>query len=446
MNTKSIRFRTTALATAAVAIVLVLGSGALVLLQRNSLQAGIDATLKQRADDLVTLIESGSTLPDEFAPSSAESFATLVGPDGEILVSTPNLTAIPSIWTSGLSGSGDTLRTVDGLEFDDDSFRVLSRPLTDRRVLHVATTHELVSESSATLIAALAITIPGLIAALAVLVWWLVGRTLGPVEKIRSEVAAIEATDLQRRVGRPGTGDEIDRLATTMNEMLARLDISVSRQQQFVADASHELRSPLTRMRSELEVDIAGSAGSDDKAVFRSLLDEVVGLQHMVEDLLHLARADASPTPGVFDRLDLDDLVIREARRIRSRQRVEVDQSEVSGAHVLGDRGQLSRAIRNLLDNAERHARSRIAIGLRESNNQAVLVVSDDGPGIPPDRTEHVFERFGRLDEARGTSSGGTGLGLSITREIIERHGGSVALIEGHSPGAAFEVRLPLAG
>jgi signal transduction histidine kinase len=445
MNRKSIRFRITASAAAAVAVVLVVGGAVLFLLQRNVLRAGIDETLAQRADDLWILIQSEPLLPDRFAGDSTEGFAILIGLKGEMLVATPNLSGSPPQWTQQSFGPGERFRTLRGLDVDDDTFRVLSRALNGVGILHVGTSYDVITESSTALIAALAITIPGLVLALGGLVWWLVGRTLRPVENIRSEVAAIEATDLERRVGRPGTGDEIDRLASTMNEMLERLEVSVARQQQFVADASHELRSPLTRMRSELELDMAKSATTEERAVLGGLLDEVIGLQHMVEDLLHLARADASPGLEVFERVDLDDLVIREIRRIRSRERVEVDQSFVSGAHVAGDRSQLSRAIRNLLDNAERHAQSQITVSLRESGNRAVLVIADDGPGIPPDRAEHIFERFGRLDQARSASSGGTGLGLAIAREIIERHHGTIEMIVTPSPGASFEVQLPLA-
>ena len=349
MNRRGIRFQITALASAAVALALLVAGGALVLLQRSELRRSIDATLAQRADDLSALISSGPLLPDAFAGRSPEGFAALIGSDGEVLVATPNLDGDPPPWTALAPGPGDTLQTVRGLDDEaDDVFRVLSRPLDGVGLLHVGSSYDVIEDSSTALIVALAITIPALVAALAILVWWLVGRTLRPVEDIRSEVAEIGSTDLQRRVTRPGTKDEIDRLAATMNEMLERLEVSVRHQQRFVADASHELRSPLTRLRSKLEVEIPGSV--KEQTVLQDLLGEVIGLQHMVEDLLHLARADESRGTGDFARLDLDDLVIRETRRIRDRERVTVDISDVSGAHVLGDAGQLSRAIRNLLD------------------------------------------------------------------------------------------------
>ena len=443
MRARSIRFRITAIATLAVAGVLIVGGAALVLLQRNSLIASLDETLSRRADDIVALLEIGA-LPAELA-GGTEEFAQLVGGDGEVVASTPNLNGNPPLLFEVPSGSGDVFHTVTVPQVDDDLFRVISRQIPGTGVLHIGTTYDVVAESAAALVTALAWIIPLLVVALGAIVWWLVGGTLRPVENIRLEVAEIGATDLGRRVPRPGTDDEIDRLAATMNEMLARLESSIGRQQRFVADASHELRSPLTRIRSELEVELANPSGTTNRPVLESLLEEVIGLQHMVEDLLFLARTDSGHTPKVFRGLDLDDLVLKEARRIQSHQRVEVDLAAVSGAHVVGDAGQLTRAIRNILDNAERHAMSRISLSLGESAEVAILVVGDDGPGISDEDAERVFERFTRLDEARGAGTGGSGLGLAISREIVERHQGSLTLLASNGVGARFEMRLPIA-
>ena len=445
MQPRSIRFRITAIATLAVAGVLIAGGAALVLLQRDGLIASLDETLRQRADDIVALLETGTLLPDELAAGSNEGFAQVVGLDGEVVVATQSLSGRPALPFELVSGSDDTYRTIEVPEVDDDMFRVLSHRVEGSGVIHVGVTYDVVAESTATLVNSLAWIIPVLGLALGALVWWLVGGTLRPVEEMRVEVSEIGSTDLGRRVPQPGTNDEVDRLATTMNEMLERLESSIGRQQRFVADTSHELRSPLTRIRSELEVDLAHATDPRQKAVLEGLLEEVVGMQHMVEDLLLLARSDAGQGLGLFRRLDLDDLVLREARRIQSRQRVEVDLSAVSGAHVIGDAGQLSRAIRNILDNAERHAEARISLSLEESADMAVLVVADDGPGIPDHESDKVFERFTRLDEARSAGTGGTGLGLAISREILERHRGSVSLLPSDGSGARFELRVPLA-
>lgn len=431
------------MATAAVAGVLLVGGVALVLVQRDRMIAGLDQTLTQRADDLAALLETERPLPRAFAGTAREGFVQLVAADGTVLVSTPNLGGVSALPVDG-STPGDVLRTVDGLPVDDDVFRVLTRAVGPRR-LHVATSFDVIAESTAVLTLSLALILPGLVVVLAGLVWWLVGRTLGPVERIRAEVAEIGATDLARRVPRPGTRDEIDRLATTMNKMLERLQTAVGRQQRFVADASHELRSPLTRMRSELEIELAGASDTRDRAVLANVLDEVIDLQRLAEDLLHLARADAVNTSGYTALLDLDDVVLREARRIQERQRVDIELSAVSGAQVHGDARQLTRAVRNLLDNAERHAATQVMIRLREAHGMAVLDVVDDGPGVPAAETDRIFDRFARVDEARAAADGGGGLGLAITREIAGRHDGTVVLVASDRPGAVFRLTIPLA-
>ena len=442
MNPRSVRFRITLVAAVAVAALLVIAGAVLVLLQRDTLTASIDQTLTQRADDIVSLIEEGGS-PDEFAPGPDEGFAQLVDANGAVVAATPNLADQPPLDIA--SGGGDLIQNLEVPTVDDDLFRVLSRPVAGG-VLHVGTTYEVVTESTTALVGSLAITIPVVVAILGVLVWWLVGRTLRPVEDIRSEVAAIGATDLRRRVPNPGTDDEIDRLANTMNEMLERLEGSLERQQRFVADASHELRGPLTRLRAELELGL--SSGSDQAASDQlgSLLDEVLGMQEMVEDLLFLAQSDAGKTDQTRAAIDLDDLVLREGRRIAGNGLVEVNLSAVSGAHLVGNRSQLSRAVKNLLDNAERHAAGTVGVGLEERDGFACLTVEDDGPGIPLSGVEQIFERFGRLDLARAAGTGGSGLGLAIARDIAVRHGGSLVVVNPGEAGARFEMTLPLGG
>jgi signal transduction histidine kinase len=278
------------------------------------------------------------------------------------------------------------------------------------------------------------------------LIWWLVARTLRPVESIRREVADISGQNLHRRVPEPSTGDEIARLAHTMNAMLDRVEEAAERQQRFVADASHELRSPLTRIRSELEVDLGDPGTADLVATHRSVLDETEKLQRLVDELLFLARSDAFEH---HDRhsvaVDLDDTVLRETQRLRGTSTIPIDISGVSAAQVRGDPSDLTRVVRNLTDNAVRHAHSTVTIALSEHGGHAVLTVADDGPGIPPERREEAFERFTRLDEARAATDGGTGLGLAITREIVERHGGTIVVDPHHAAGARFVVELPLA-
>jgi signal transduction histidine kinase len=365
---------------------------------------------------------------------------------GEVLAAAPVLAAEPPI-APAPAEEGDTFRTIELPRVDDGPFRVLSRRVdsTDGPVIvYVASSLDVVSESTSTLRRSLILAVPILAALLGGLIWWLVGRTLQPVEAIRVEVAGIGGSELHRRVPVPGGGDEIARLATTMNAMLDRVEDASRRQQRFVADASHELRSPLTRIRSEMEVDLAHPEGADLAATHRSVLEEAAGLQRLVDDLLLLARTDAGASPAARGRVDLDDVVLRSARRLRERG-VAVDSSSVTGAQVIGDADQLGRAVANVVDNAARHATARVTLGLAEQDGHAVLAVTDDGPGVPPQHHERVFDRFTRLDDARSTDAGGAGLGLAIAREIVERHGGRIRIDPTHVDGARFVITLPLA-
>jgi signal transduction histidine kinase len=442
----TIRWRITALAAAVVTLVLTATAVALVTMQRAQLTASVDSTLQQRADDIVVLLETSDRQPSRLSEGYLDGFAQLVSVDGKVLAASQNVaghTALPD----GLdAGQSQTIRTVDHTPVDDDPFRLLSRRLdlpAGPAVLLVGASLDEIAEGTSVLATSLAVAIPVVVALLTLLVWWLAGRFLAPVESIRSEVAAIGGTDLDRRVPEPVRDDEVRRLARTMNGMLDRLEESLSRQQQFVADASHELRSPLTRIRTELEVDLASTDLADPRTTHHSVLEEIIDLQHLVDDLLQLARVDATVSGGRTERVDLDDLVFREARRLGAAGRVELDTTGVSAAEVMGDPEQLTRAVRNLVDNAQRHATERVELTLAEHDGVVRLTVSNDGPGIPPGQYERIFERFARLDDARSRKTGGTGLGLAITREIIERHGGTIIVESRGQAGAHFVVRMP---
>ena len=446
MRARSMRFRITAVATIAVALVLVGVSVALVVSQQSQLTSNLDTSLRQRADDIAALVSAD--VPSELGAADSEAFSQLVS-EGAVVAASSNIAGWPPLDVA-MSGIGtEQVQSITGLAIheDDDTFRVLSRMLTvagSPSVLHVGASVESVGDSTEALSSSLAVVIPLVVAVFATLIWLLVGRTLQPVEAIRSQVDAIGGDDLSRRVAEPPTGDEIASLAGTMNLMLDRLEQGVADQQRFVADASHELRSPLTRMRSELEVDLRTASGGD-QARMESIHDEVVGLQRLVEDLLHLARSDAGEQAINSALVDLDDIVLESAHLLQANGRIEVDMSRVSGAQVRGDESQLRRAVQNVADNAERHASSRVTLSLQEVSGAAVLSIADDGPGISAAQGDLIFERFGRLDSSRNRQSGGSGLGLAIAREIVRRHGGDIELVATERPGATFIMRLPLA-
>lgn len=443
---RTVRFRVTFLATVAVLLVLIgLGAG-IVVAQERLLKEHLDESIEQGATSIEAAILARQipTVLGGFGDDDA--FAQVVDGQGVVIAATPNVTGQERLLEARATGGRGALRTVHGLPIDGSAFRVISRPVdgpTGPWVIYVGASLDDVRESTEVLVTSLTVAIPAVVLLLAGLLWLLVGRTLSPVEAIRAQVAAISGSDLDRRVPVPDSDDEVARLAQTMNAMLDRVEAAAMRQRQFVADASHELRSPLTRIRSELEVDLAHPDGADPDATHRSVLEEAAGLQRLVEDLLHLARSDAGATVLRAEPVDLDDIVLREARALRAEGRVTVDVAGVSAAQVVGDAVQLARAVGNLASNAARHAAGRVTFTVAGHRGVAEVTVADDGPGIPPDQQDRVFERFTRLDEAR-EGAGGTGLGLAIARDVIVRHGGTLRLDGEHRPGARFVIALPL--
>jgi signal transduction histidine kinase len=291
----------------------------------------------------------------------------------------------------------------------------------------------------------LVVVVPAMIALVALAAWYVTGRALKPVEAIRLQAESITGSTMHRRVPEPDTDDEVGRLARTMNAMLARLETSAQKQRQFVSDASHELRSPLASIRTNLEVALHKPDRTDWPEVAQRALAEDVRMEDTVSELLDLARLDEAEGPvllATLPEVDLDELVLDDTVQQR---RVPVDTGRVSAGRVHGRREQLQRMIRNLLDNAARHASSTVAVGLVTADDTVELTVDDDGPGIPIDDRALVFERFTRLDDGRARDAGGLGLGLSMVKAITEHHGGTVAIDDAPLGGARLRVRLPAA-
>ncbi len=441
----SLRFRLTAIATAVVAIVLATTAVALVTTQERQLTENLDASLEQRADTLAAQFDD--ELPDAPLNTNDEDRAVqLVAVDGSILAASSNLVGESALTGLVSPNTIEMVATRDDLPLEDDTYRVLSRRIdtpAGSATLHVAENSDDLNEAITRLIATLAVALPLVVALLAALTWWLTGRTLAPVDAIRSEVDAISAANSHHRVPVPGHHDEISRLATTMNRMLDRLDDAADRQRRFVADAAHELRTPLTRIRTDVEVDLAQPDSADPNATNTEVRDEVVGLQHLIDDLLHLARADAGHSVAKRRPIDLDDIVLAEIRSQRALTNTNIDASGVSAAHLDGNPDHLSRAFRNLLSNALRHAEDLVTVTLSERSDTIELAVTDDGPGVPAGHHDRIFERFARVDDARTRTDGGTGLGLAITKDIVEEHGGTVRYDAQSTTGARFVVTLP---
>jgi heavy metal sensor kinase len=273
---------------------------------------------------------------------------------------------------------------------------------------------------------------------------------LRPVDEMARAARRIDAEALARRITVRGTGDELDRLAETLNGMLARLENTFGSMRRFSADAAHELRTPLTALKGTLEVALrAERTGAEYRAALASALEEVERLVRLAEDLLLLSRSSAGPeSPRA--RVELEGLVLDAAdvgARLAKDRGVSVRVGAVAPLTVLGDAGALRRALLNLVENGVKYtpAGGRVEIAVAEAVGVAVIAVEDTGPGIDPRDVERIFEPFVRLDAARDRESGGSGLGLAIARSIVVAHRGTLAVERTGPGGSCFTIRLPRA-
>lgn len=308
--------------------------------------------------------------------------------------------------------------------------------------LHAVAPLESIERSVGTLTGALWLGLPVLVLGAGAMTWLIADRTLAPVGAMTRRVRELSATTLDARVPVPPTDDEIAELATTMNEMLDRLQAASVSQRQFVSDASHELRSPVASIRAQLETALQYPDDVDWPSVARIVLAEDARLEHLVGNLLAMARLEEGRL-GPRSEIDMDELVMAQTQRMTG---VKLDLSGVSGGRVWGNPDELTSVVRNLLDNAARYARSTVSASVQENGPWVVVTVGDDGPGIPPEDRERVFERFARLQEGRSRDQGGTGLGLALSRRVAESHGGRIHVESSPLGGAAFVVSLPSSG
>ncbi|MGH3726287.1 MAG: sensor histidine kinase [Mycobacterium sp.] len=289
----------------------------------------------------------------------------------------------------------------------------------------------------------LGITAPVVAVVAAAVTYLLVRRSLRSVDVIRSRVTQISTSDLGERVPVPDRADEISALAVTMNEMLSRIEAGHTAQRRFVGDASHELRSPLATVISALEIAQTHPEVFDKSLVQTALLPEAHRMQALVEDLLLLARADEHGLPMRRTEIDLDDLAAAEVARLKRETPLQIS-ATLAAVKVTGDTLGMARVLRNLADNAARHAATEVSLAVRADDGSAYLQVCDDGPGIPFAERERVFERFVRLDADRSRQGGGSGLGLAIVAEIVAAHEGTVVVGDRVGGGTTVTVQLPL--
>lgn len=407
----------------------------------RSLTAQVGDDVELRARQLAkepAAIADGTTVA---VPESHEEFVQVLA-DGKVVASSANAAGADAI--SAPPPGQD--RAMASVPFAPGPFVVVAieakTPQGPRTVV-VGRNIDDVWEARSTVARALLLGMPVLLFVVGAVTWWIVGRALRPVEDLRAEAERISTAELHRRLPDPPGHDEIARLAATLNRMLDRLERGQDRQRRFVSDASHELRSPVASIRQHAEVAQAHPDGSSVSELADVVLREDARLQQLVEDLLLLAQLDERAEPAKPEEIDLDDLVLAEAARIRATTGLNVDTRGVSAGRVLGNRQQLDRVVSNLTANAASHARSRAAFGLSHGDGHVLLSVEDDGPGIPEEERERVLERFVRLDGARDRGSGGSGLGLSIVRDVVASHGGEVTMGESSLGGLRVEIRFP---
>ena len=448
----SVRARSVLAAVLVVALALALGAAVLYYVLQRSLLSTLDSAAAVRAGEVVSQIQSEglSGLGDDLKATARQGQVVQVVDPAGVIIASSDSRPDQLRYSALRPAPGQLLREPAGLFKIIDgrrSFLALTRGFRvnggDYTVIIVSFTQGQ-RESVKTVLKLLLIGFPGILLLVGVAVWLLIGRTLGPVERIRRRVAGIEANRLDERVPVPQTRDEVARLAITMNRMLDRLEASQQAQRQFVSDASHELRSPLATLSATLEVagaDLSGRAWRDLRSVMKAEADRMATL---VENLLLLARVDDQGLRIVPVDVDLDDLLEQEARRLRLASDLQVSTS-IEAVRVQGDLLKLSQVIRNLVDNASRYAHNSVRLSLVEAGTVAVLTVDDDGPGIAPAERQRVFERFVRLDESRDRASGGAGLGLPIVREVVRGHHGEVTVDASPQGGCRVIVQLPIA-
>ncbi|MGW3990747.1 sensor histidine kinase [Streptomyces sp. NPDC004830] len=459
----SVRARATLGATLVVAVALVAAGAAVLLSLRSNLigEAGTQAERSARA--VASELAAGTPYDKLSGLDGDDGPVQVLDEDGRLVAASEDLERISGTDSTRVKpqpaaspdgddedDSGESLApgeisgesvfsngsaTIDG-DTEDYRFAAVEVETRNRGHLEVYAGWPLAAEHGAvrTALTVMLIGFPLLLAVVAGVTWLVTRRALRPVEGIRREMAAItRSEDLARRVPEPATHDEIARLASTTNETLAALETSVERQRRFVADASHELRSPIASLRTQLEV----AAAHPELLDLDGAVEDTVRLQRLAADLLLLARLDAGERPGDAT-VDLAALAREEAA---GRTGVSV---RAEAVEVAGSRGQLGRVLANLLDNAQRHARSAVTVSVRREGDRAVVGVADDGDGVPEADRERIFERFVRLDAARSRDDGGAGLGLAIARDVAVRHGGTLTAGRGPAGGALFELRLPL--
>ncbi|MDO9556190.1 MAG: HAMP domain-containing sensor histidine kinase [Coriobacteriia bacterium] len=455
--TGGVRFRTTALATLAVAVALAASGVALVYVSRAGLRDSVQATAETRAQDIAVLAEQDA-LPVPLPGRGDALVAQVVDTNDRVLSWTADIEGEGPLGSERLYAGQQTTRDI--MQSDTEDSQAQGGAFGEQRSLLVARGVSTPNGTATVIVVAslgvversigvfqnvLLIVLPLILAVTAVIVWLLTGRALAPVEGIRLRAAEISAAEPGRRVPVPPSTDEVHRLALTINEMLDRLEDSAERQRRFVGDASHELRSPVAAVQTMLDVAQLHPGSIDVSTLLEDMRRENTRLEALTHDMLTLARHAERAIDVGTSSVNLEHVLADEIASAGARSAVSVVLDACAPMVVVGDRAQLGRVFRNLLDNALRHAGSTVWVDAGVEGTEVIVRVSDDGAGISASDRERVFERFVRLDEGRARAEGGIGLGLAVCRALAEAHGGSARAVDPLHGGAMLEVRLPLA-
>jgi signal transduction histidine kinase len=439
-----------AMATAVVmAVVSILAGGALLLTARSILITNVTTAADDRAGQIAALLttDGGPALNTALRPSAQDrTVVQIVNSAGRVVAASDAIAgALPM----------SALRPPPGHRAHeqrrlptagDEPFRIVALGVdtpVDRQTVLVAESLDSVDDATSAILAALLIGLPLLAGVVAVATFWFVGRSLRPVEAMRRRAATITSTSLHERLPVPPTEDEIAALAVTMNTMLERIEAASAAQRRLVADASHELRSPLATIHANADLLDAASLPDPSARSVARIHAESVRIGKLVDDLLLLARVDDNALRLRRTDVDLDDLAYAERERIAVEHPALAVEGSIEPVRVVGDAEQLQRAMRNLVDNAVRHAHRAVTISVGVVDGEGQVLVGNDGPPIAPGDRSKIFDRFVRLDDSRSRQGGGAGLGLPIARDIVHAHGGTIS-VDDRADGATFRIRLPV--
>jgi heavy metal sensor kinase len=467
MNTRSLRFRLVAWYAGLLAVVFALLGMLTVVVLRHYLEAGLQDTQLRRANQIAdTLLVSVRRAGDAsispeieslYAPEANDRFIRITRDDGSVLYSSGpprdesfNPSAVSPAPANTRAALSRRERLPDGKVLLIAALR--SQPTSGAGyIIEVGAPTAQIEAMLVHVVILLTIGLPVVLIGAVGGGYWLVQHALAPVDQIARKAEQITQHNLSERLPIVRTGDELERLGISLNHMISRLEDAVCNSKRFLADASHELRTPLTVLRGELENLLRHARLEDEtRESLGSMLEEVERLAKIVEGLFALSRLDAGEAQTEWVQLDLAELAATTADQmslLAEDKGVSVDCQAAQSILVEGDRARLKQVVVNLLDNAIKYTPSGGAIRLRvaRQNGHAVLHVTDNGIGIPPDALPHVFDRFFRVDKARSRNEGGAGLGLSIVKSICAAHGAEVEVESASGAGSHFRVILPAA-